>query len=247
MRNQEETKHKVSAWRIADILLCLVTIFISATFSLSSYISVFSPLWILGHLMLFLCIFCKKIYYKDVPSKKTAKIIKSTVRIILYTAVITVMTIPFTMHNPWKWYYPVQRGFFLTGYSRPCSLDYFLPECIPDKADGYEVHFIPKVLQGSAGVHIKFFTDKTAIEDLRRRAVNNNAEYLDISAYYHDCKKYENHQVSEEYMKKYPFDCRKCSNIILQDNASPDGAEAYAFSKGYYILNENTGYVNICR
>lgn len=195
--------------------------------------------------MLFLCIFCKKFYYTDVPHNKTEKSITSTIRIVLYTAVIIIMAVPFTMHKSWKWYYPVQRAFYLTGYSKPCRLEYFLPEHIPDNADGYEVHFIPKVLQGSAGVHIKFFTDKAAIEELRRRAADNNAEYLDISAYYLDYKKYENNQVSDDYMNKYPSGCLRFLNVILQDNASPDGAEAYTFGGGCYILNENTGYVRI--
>lgn len=222
MKFKLKDERKVSKWRLIDFIVCFIFWILSPVFVL-----IFYPISFLWLAALFILIFIavgKSFYYLDEPKEKHYKTVTCIIRSVLYPIAILSLILPLTLHNNWKWYYPVQKAVFLSNYTSSKGFD-FLPNFIPMNAEDYQVNFRSKILQGEAEIIISFYTDIDTLKKYEEKALAANAEIF---------------QITDEK-------CVSWFNNLTEKGIETEGAVIYEFeSRGWYtpiyIINENTGY-----
>ncbi len=219
-------KRKFTIWRYTDILLCFLLAFPMSFVGLAY--AYYHTIWLISMPLLFVLWLAKPLYDRNRPTPKGLRYVTGILRTVLYVIAGIAILIPHTMGLDWKWYYPVQRTVYLSNYSEGSVLEMLLPETLPEEAEHYEVTFIPKVMQGSATVDIRFYTDAASIQNYRAYAERCGAEHYDIQ---------------DEKVQKW-------KNFMESSGANTDGAEVMIFKSGYsntavWMLNERTGYFHI--
>jgi len=235
---KKSESHEVSKWYGNDCLICFAVFFFSPLvmfvipsiilnlFTFNLLIAV--PFLLLG----------KPLYYIDSDRGKNFGKITKTIRISVYSAVIILFILPFTIHLQLKEYYPVQRAMYLSNYTDGSTLEYLLPDKIPKNAEDYYIRLVPKILQGSAQVDIKFITDADTVARYRSKALDYGAVLVPET-------------ITDEYGEETEnpkFSVWK--NYLEKDGISTDDAEVYILKHGYentpaYVLSQKAGYVRI--
>lgn len=222
-RKKDETEHIVSKWRKADLILCMLIIFLCP---LAMRVHYYWNIVITAFIFAVIIGFFKCLYYVDKPKGKLLKIMITVVRSALYSVAIIGTIIPFINTNA-KWYYPVERTLFLSNYVSGSRLDDFIIEEIPKNAEDCKYTFIPKIMQASATVDVHFYTDSTTIQKYRAKAEKYGAEH---------------YKITDEKATKW-------FNFMQKNNADTEDAEVYVFWDNYqpavYMINEKTGYFNL--
>ena len=247
-----------SKWRIADALLS-VWVFFAGSWLAITY-PVYQPLWWCAVPGLLFTFFGKTLYEKDVYSF-AFRLTTGIIRAVIYIVVIGALMLPSVLarHSDWKWAYPIRRALFLSTYSEGSIVETLLPEQLPAQADQYSAQFIPKVLQGDAGVMICYYTDSTTIADYCAYA-----EYHGAAHYRDDPKRdKEKEQLERERLQQYGKSWEKEHPELAKTDRwlhymetagatadDLDGADIYIFGEGYsnaavWMLNRQTGYFRI--
>lgn len=237
---------QISKWRIFDIVVCFVFGIFNFMYLLTDY--VFTYFWLIGigGIVLILC-FTQRFHRMDAP--KPWIITRTVLRCILCTGALIFTILPLTMNCNWKWYYPIQRTFYLQGRYDSVLNDY-LPQKLPERTDSYDVRFSPKALQGNPTINMTYYTDSETIAEYKAFAKSYGARY--VSMEYVDV-------LQEAYSSGIPFepseDVSECiywmDRLEKQWHTEPDSdMEVYVFEQSNsicaaYILNEKTGYFRL--
>jgi len=237
---------QISKWRVFDIVVCIIFCQFNFLYLLTDYVFTYFWLIAIGGVVFILCL-TKRLHHTDAP--KPWIITRTVLRCILCTGALIFTILPWTMSCSWKWYYPVQRAFYLQGRYDSVLNDY-LPKKLPARTDGYDVQFSPKALQGNPTINMTYYTDSETIAEYKAFAKSYGARY--VSMEYVDV-------LQEAYSSGFYFEpSEEISECIYwmerlekQWHTEPDtDMEVYIFKQSdsicaAYILNEKTGYFRI--
>ena len=245
--NEENNKEEkvLSPWYIIDKLLLIASLMISSSLSLTHYAGIFMPLFWISVILLILNIANKKKYYIS-PEKGEGRKSKTVIlRTLVYAVIIGLILMPFNMRRQWKWFYPLQRSFYVSGFAKGNAIGRLLPKTIPSDAEKYYVNFRPAILQASGSVDIKYYTDRETVEEYIEKAEKECIGKYDFSQYYFD-----------DYTQMWTADdentdareINRFAQIIEADEENPENCVVYVYGNYTYntalaIFNTDTGYV----
>lgn len=237
---------QISKWRVFDIVVCVAFGIFNFMYLLTDY--VFTYFWLIGiGVVVFILCLTERFHRTDAP--KPWIIVQTVLRCILCIGALIFTILPWTMNCNWKWYYPVQRAFYLQGRYDSVLNDY-LPKKLPAQTDGYDVQFTPKALQGNPAINITYYTDSETIAEYKAFAESYGARYVSMEYVDVLLEAYSSgvsFEPSEEQTECLDWMIR----LIQQWDTEPDAdMEVYVFKQSNsicasYILNEKTGYFRI--
>lgn len=212
-------ERRISPWFYADFWLCILLFFnLSGMFyPCFFYFTIFAmPIALVIRA-------AKPLYDRNKETPKYLKAVIAVLRSLVYTVLISVIVLPWTMYLALPWYYPVQRTVFLTCFGENSMMHEFLPKSVPLDAKNYEISFSPPF--GDAGYARLYF--------------NADAEYLQERKVFAESYGAEYCTAEDETAKKWNDRLEQCGC----------DTELYIFERysGYavYILNERTGYFEL--
>lgn len=226
-----KTQPKESVWRSLDILAGFAVLLFGMPFALMFVY--YWLIWICAVPALLFTAFGKRLYAKDQPRSAAFRWITGSIRAVIYTVSLGSMLLfyLFLSCRDRKWMYPVTRAVYLDKSYSDSILHTLLPERLPEQADDYSAHFVPKMLQGSAHVYMFYYTDSGTISEYKQAAESAGAEHLLLEP------------------DEAQSDAGKWFAVMEEFGASAadlEDAECYVFSdRGVWMLNEQTGYFRI--
>lgn len=201
----------------------------------------------IGAALVFLIVTSRKnLYDKEKERSAVFRKITGALRAVTYTALVILCILPYSMRISKKWFYPVQRYIYTSGYNSKSLIHDLLPEELPEKTDGYKADFRASMGQVSGGVDITFVTDTDGIDQLCRRAEAEGAEHLILEEYV-DLQEYK--QEEDKSAQKIKTYAKIMIGKLADEGMTSENVEGYVFYDDrrwcYYLINKKTGYVRI--
>lgn len=247
-----EKKKVLSPWYIIDKLFLIASLAASSFFCLTGYAGVFMLLFVICFILLIMNISKREKYYISRGKGKGRKNV--LLRILVGAVIAGIFLMPFNMRRQWKWFYPVQRSFYISGVDGIFSVfggstvGRLFPETIPSDAENYHVRFAPAVMQGSGYANVRYHTDRETIEKYIAKAESECIEKYDFSQYSFDAAARvwtsDDESVNTKRINNW-------AEIIRNDEE--DAANCVVYVYGYFnyntalaIFNPDTGYCRFC-